>query len=900
MLPELLTEGLLQALTAIFGDRIRPDPVTRAMKSALSEAIKRTAQETGSSEAERAAIVELLRRRLRGLDARAAAITPDVEGDVSRTLTAAVTSWVNAGETPPEAPAEAEAMIEALDRNIRVAVAKHGRPGGPLETFHDRLIATGRHREQLAAIDATREDVRDIARRMDEQFQKGWLSGDLFALPASGEVAGRDEDLRALQELVEGHEPTPGRPLVIVIHGMPGVGKTTLATALAWRLSRAQGCDVPFVALHGWEADANGELLPPADPASVLGELLVACGAATDNVVASPAMRANAWRAEVARHGFPVVILDNARDEQQLRELLPSSSGCLVLVTSRDRLSGLRAHEYRLRTLSTEDTRRMLTTARPTAAPDAVNRLAALTAELPLAIDIVLATLRRYEDLPVSDIAAELADVWAVRAAPGSPDADLESPLAPAAKAVWAAFDMSYRRLRDVERRALCLLVRKPGRTATAFALAALLGTTEARARLLLSELAAANLLEFHHGAIWRFHNLIAAYVAERAAADLDEGRWRQAFRRLLTAQAETAAEVAGHLHSSPYALVHPGAADGGPEHPPPTGETVAAARRWLADERENLLASLVTEPADDVARSALVTVALSIGGPLLNLGFTDDAELCHRYVLGTGERLGDARGQAAGLVGLGNVARLRDQYRDSTGYYGRALAIYRDLGDDFGVARGLTGLGHAARLNERYAAAAGHFAEALEIYRSADDAEGEAGCLTGLGEVAMMRGDTEGAAAHYGRALDRYREAGDRRGEGEGLWGFAELARLREDWAEAGRLYQRSHGLYREAGDRLGEADSLRGLGEVARVEGRHAEAAELFELGRALHRRLGDRIGEADALRGLGDVARDAGHHDVARMRWTEAARVYAAIGSSFEAVVAASMSTLGKDPV
>ena len=897
MLPELLTEGLLQALTAIFGDRMRPNPVTRAMKSALSEAIKRTAQELGSTEPERAAIAELLRRRLRGLDARTAAITPDVDGDVSRTLTTAVTHWVSAEEAAPQEYADVDAMIAALDRNIRIAVAKHGRAGGPLESFHDRLIATGRHREQLAAVDAVRSDVQKIARRMDEQFQRGRLSGDLFALPASGEMAGRDEDLRALLGIIDGYKPVPGRPLVIVIHGMPGVGKSTLATELAWRLSRAQGFDVPFVALHGWEADPSGELLPPADPTSVLGELLVACGAATDNVVASPAMRANAWRSEVVRHGFPVVILDNARNERQVRDLLPSSSNCLVLVTSRDRLSGLRAHEYRLSTLSTGDTRRILAEARPAATPDAVNRLAALTAELPLAIDIVLAALRRYEDLPVSDIATELADVWATRGAADSTVAGLESPLAPAAKAVWAAFDMSYRRLREMERQALCLLVRKPGRTASAFALSALLGTTEARARLLLAELAAANLLESLPGAAWRFHNLIAVYVKERAATDIDDDLWGQAAGRLLAAQAEVATAIAGHLHSSPYALVHPGPSNGD-RSSDVDGEAVAGALRRLADERENLLAALAVEPADEAARSALTTVALSIGGPLQNLGFTDDAETCHRFVLASGTALGDTRRQAAGLIGLGNVARLRDQYAEATGHYGRAVAIYRELDDRFGIARGLTGLGHVARLNERYEDAGGHFAEAQAIYREAGDAEGEAGCLTGLGEVAMMCGDTAVATAHYERALDMYREAGDRRGEAESLWGLAELARLREQWPEAGELYKRSHGLYREAGDLLGEADSLRGMGEAARADGRYAEAAELFALGRSLHRRLGDRIGEADALRGLGDVARDSGEPASARRHWTEAARIYAAIGSSFEGVVRTSMSTVEVD--
>ncbi len=49
-------------------------------------------------------------------------------------------------------------------------------------------------------------------------------------------------------------------------------------------------------------------------------------------------MRATMWRSEAARHGFPAIILDNARNADQVRALLPSNGGCGQLAQSRELL----------------------------------------------------------------------------------------------------------------------------------------------------------------------------------------------------------------------------------------------------------------------------------------------------------------------------------------------------------------------------------------------------------------------------------------------------------------------------------------------------------------------------------------------------------------------------------
>jgi len=140
-----------------------------------------------------------------------------------------------------------------------------------------------------------------------------------------------------------------------------------------------------------------------------------------------------------------LVLLDNAADVTQVRPLLPGSPGCLVLVTSRDRLDGLAAregaHRLALDVLTPAESLALAAAVlgrdRVAAEPCATAELAALCGHLPLALRIVAANLAAQPGLSIADqVTALRGDRLDELAVIGDPDSS-----------VRAAFDLSYRRL---------------------------------------------------------------------------------------------------------------------------------------------------------------------------------------------------------------------------------------------------------------------------------------------------------------------------------------------------------------------------------------------------------------------------------------------------------------------
>ncbi|WP_333738673.1 AfsR/SARP family transcriptional regulator, partial [Streptomyces sp. IBSBF 2806] len=318
----------------------------------------------------------------------------------------------------------------------------------------------------------------------------------------------------------------PGTVVISAIGGMAGVGKTSLAVHWAHRVADRFPDGRLYVNLRGF--DPSGAVMEPGE--AVRG-FLEALGVPPERVPHGVDAQSALYRSVLAGRKV-LVVLDNARDADQVEPLLPASSGCLAIVTSRDELSGLvaahGAHSLILHPFDAGQARaflvRRLGDARVAAEPEAADEISRLCAGLPLALACVAARAAVHPHFSLSAVAAEL------REAHGSLDAFARGD---ATVDVGTVFSWSSRAVSAEAARLFRLLALHPGPDFTLPAAAALAGLTVRRTRPLLAELTALHLVAEPTPARYAFHDLLRAHARELVHDQHTGGDRRAALDRL-------------------------------------------------------------------------------------------------------------------------------------------------------------------------------------------------------------------------------------------------------------------------------------------------------------------------------------------------------------------------------
>jgi hypothetical protein len=333
-------------------------------------------------------------------------------------------------------------------------------------------------------------------------------------LPADvAAFTGRCRELAQLHSVL-GRKGEPLTPVAVAtIDGMPGVGKTALAVHWAHHVADQFPDGLLYTDLRGF--DQSGLVTSAGD---VLRGFLQALGVPPSHVPADHDARAGLYRSLLNGRRM-LILLDNAHDVEQVRPLIPGSSGSMVIVTSRPRMTSLIAtHNARplsLAPFQADDARdaliRRLDPCRAAAEPQALRELARLCAGLPLAVAVVAARATAAPDLALAALADELRD-------PGSRLNALTA--GDAVTDVRAAFSASYDVLSLPARHLLRLgaaLVSPGFSVATA---ASMTGMAATKVRPLLDELTAVHMLVAESPGWYAFHDLVRLYVVELAGAD--------------------------------------------------------------------------------------------------------------------------------------------------------------------------------------------------------------------------------------------------------------------------------------------------------------------------------------------------------------------------------------------
>ncbi|MCW2882139.1 MAG: DNA-binding transcriptional activator of the family, partial [Sphaerisporangium sp.] len=493
-------------------------------------------------------------------------------------------------------------------------------------------------------------------------------------LPAPiGDLTGRDAELRQITGMLL------NPPVVCVVSGMPGVGKTALAVRAAQRMRDRFPDGQLFVNLRG----AGTERI---EPHQALGRFLRALGVAGTAVPDSLDERAEVFRGLLSDRRV-LVVLDDAADEAQVEPLLPAGGGCAVLITSRGRLTALpAANLIALGMLSTGAAIELLSTITGrvelgAGGPDA-EELAELCDRLPLALRIAGARLAAGPHWTVSRLISRLAA-----------EHDRLDELTHGALSVRAGLALGYSGLTEPGRS----LYRRVGLLETpdfaAWVAAALLDAGTRKAEDVLESLVDAQLVEYAGTdgigePRYRIHDLVRLHARERAVADEAPGAADEALTRLTGAYL-TLAERAHRLqYGGDYTVLH-GRGYRWDFEEPTAARLLADPAGWLRSERLGLVAAV-----EQAARLGLSDTCWDLAMSTVTLfesqGHFDDWARTSETALATARRMGDPRGEAAMRYSLGTLEIFRQRYATARPHFEAALPIFESAGDLHGQALAL------------------------------------------------------------------------------------------------------------------------------------------------------------------------------------------------------------------
>ncbi len=608
-------------------------------------------------------------------------------------------------------------------------------PGEQLQRMHQAILAA----DPALNLVVSHPDQLTVGRESLAAIVPSQLPADV------NDFTGRDELLRQLDEVVDNRD-APTAPAIVVLVGTAGVGKTASAVHWAHRVASRFPDGQLYINLRGC---GPGQ---PVRPLEALALFLRGLGVPAEQIPADDEAAAGMYRSRMSGKNV-LVILDNAASATQVRPLLPGDAGCLVLATSRDRLTGLSAHEgarrLRLECLTPDEAitllGRMLGSQRVTTEADAAADLAAACCYLPLALRIAGAQLDDDPGRSLTKYLAALRTTGPLSALQISGDEQ---------EGVRVAFDESYRALPPSAAQLFRLLGLIPGPDFTAAAAATLIDTAVEQASTLLDRLVTAHLIDRHPPDRHSFHDLLREYARKQAEATESADARQDAAGRLYVYYAAHSDQAARIVFPETLRLPRTPTAAGG-------FADRTAALAWLDAERANLVAAGAAAADDEPHREIAWLLADAMRRYFWIRADAVDWPILAEAGLAAATAAADPTAQAAAELGVGLADILANRYLAALDHLHRAIALSRQVGWPDCEAVTLGNLGIALTELGELQRAAIYFRRALALNERLGRRGGLATNLGNLGLLQLRMGQFRPARNHLARAVALYRGGG-------------------------------------------------------------------------------------------------------------------------------------------
>ncbi|WP_055563215.1 ATP-binding protein [Streptomyces atriruber] len=771
----------------------------------------------------------------------------------------------------------AATVVKVTAAHVPAASRRAGelsRPGGPeqlrlqwltalevrgIRPFLDqqRVLAasTGAHAAKKPAPQLRGTDKSAAARRRSV-LQQSFTQLTETAAPFVGR---RTELGRIAQWVHAARASTDTRPTVVMLHGVPGSGRTSLAVRAAHDL-RDQFRGACVVDLRGDTAQES-----PMSTRDALLHLLNRLGAPREQLLfrERASQEQQVKRLSELYHQYltglaVTIVLDDASDAEQVRTLVPERSDSLVLVTSRQPLElpgDLPAwvHQLPVEALDEAAAEELLReSAEDLSGPydaESADSVRELCGGLPLALRAAGSSLGpRTPRQLASDLSAY----------------GPAEKVGPVERVLWLRYaDQSEQARRLLRRLALA------GRASLgAAAAAALLGADEQEAARQLTELSRAGLVEVPRprehegegappGSRYRLHDVVRSFARTRLLDEEEPAERTAAQERLIASYGELADTVIrlvdGKTSTRADTLLKGAAGQHG-------FTSLDAALRWLDDESTFITAAL--RHAEGVDQTAVLNLLGALCDYCLLRG--------DLYRLGEINDLTQAIDQ--GLLGrsvqwrTGIAARQLGELDQSRTTLNSVVDRYFEAHQDAAAARALGSLGITLHHQGNLTEAAARLTEALDLQDTDELAGDRAWTLHALAAVERDRAHLAHALGMLETALALHHASGSVHGE---AWTHFQLGQLRLRMGDVPRAEEELRGaldLYGRTRDPRGEAWALTQLARARLVDGDPSPAVDGLRQAVSRHRDNDDARGEAWSLYYLGQALEEAGSLDQA----------------------------------
>lgn len=711
-------------------------------------------------------------------------------------------------------------------------------------------------------------------------------------LPADiSDFVGRTSELATARAALTA--PSGPSPPVLVISGMPGVGKTAFAVRLAHQVRTRFPDGQLFIDLRGYSEHA------PPTPDRVLSRILPALGLPSTQVPADLEDLTNTYRSLLADRRI-LLVLDNAANAQQVHDLIPAASESAVLITSRSQMPSLAAltgaRLLQLAPLQPQEAQQLVRAILATApVPDDVDvaQIIELCGHLPLAMRIA-ATAYLHSARPLPEFVAELEQHDRLSALTIADD--------PRAT-VRAVFDLSYRTLSADAARLFRLLSLVPGPDFCHGCAQHVADLEPARAEQLLGELAAASLIHPGRPRHYRFHDLVRIYAHNRCVTEDEPADLDVALARLNSYYVTTADDAADVLYPTWIRLprTHPTVATA--QHSP----AVPDAAQWMNDEAPNLIATIrytaqygpaeiawylseslrayvvthgeyriealgafevaLTSATSAENRRAMAAMHSAFSSVYLRIRDIQRALPHIRAELGHHLEVGFAEGEARARSALGEALATQGHMRDAVDQTGEALRIAER--------HGFTGLQLLTLVNfsileewrDQLDAAKKYALSAFDLIDTSSSSAIKGEVHASLGRIMLRRGEFSAAIEHHLHALEWYRKGGDQHSESGALRSLAHAYSKTGNTKASIANASKALAVAEELGDEYDISDSLISIADIYQELHHTAQARSHAESALTMSDKLNYTNAHIEALLQLASIDKSAGLLDDAK---------------------------------